>query len=161
MHENSITRTIHSVRRDCSNYPTRCSNGRDSRRRGVTSGGERARGAEGRGEIHFIPPPLGAIEAGAMLGSHRERNPSRSENWHRRTTIYIPLFPPLAAARRILLPVPPTSPARIPRNSAAGDWRWRPRALRDKPHQHTAAHQRGSQPPTKYTSSSSRPRNFR
>jgi len=51
-----------------------------------------------------IPP--GAIEAGAMLGSHRERNPSRSENWHRRTTRYTPplspflhLFPAAPASR--------------------------------------------------------------
>ena len=74
-----------------------------------------------------------------MLGSHRERNPSRSENWHRRTTIYI-LLP------RRVISSSSSHPSRIPRNSAAGDWRWRPRALRDKPHQHTGAHQRQPTP---------------
>jgi len=89
-----------------------------------------------------------------MLGSHRERNPSRSENWHRRTTIYI-LLP------RRVISSSSSHPSRIPRNSAAGDWRWRPRALRDKPHQHTGAHQRQPTNPYEYTSSSPKPRNFR
>lgn len=84
-------------------------------------------GGSGRNEFRAPSPHPGAIEAGAMLGSHRERNPSRSENWHRRTTRYTP-----ALLRR-------QPPSRIPRNSAAaGDWRWRPRALRDKRHQHIA-----------------------
>lgn len=39
------------------------------------------RGRE-REEQQYSFRPFGAIEAGAMLGSHRERNPSRSENWH-------------------------------------------------------------------------------
>lgn len=138
MRENSITRTINVCRK--LELPDRvAATGRDSRR-GVTSGRVRERNS-----FHPLPSsPRGAIEAGAMLGSHRERNPSRSENWHHRTTIYIPLPP-----RHILLSVPPP---RIPRNSAAGDWRWRPRALRDKPHQHTAVHQRqpDSQPPRIY-----------
>lgn len=49
-------------------------------------------------------------------------------------------------------PRAPASPSRIPRNSAAGDWRWRPRALRDKPirhhyHHHTHHHHHhGAQP---------------
>lgn len=57
----------------------------------------------------------------------------------------------------------PSHPPRIPRNSAAGDWRWRPRALRDKPHQHTPPCTSGNQTtnPHEYTSSSWRPRNFR
>lgn len=86
-----------------------------------------------------------------MLGSHRERNPSRSENWHRRTTIYIPF------ARA-------TPFSRIPRNSAAGDWRWRPRALRDKPtrhHYHHRRHRGATNPLTNTSSPSPRPRNFR
>ena len=115
-----------------SNYSTRCSNGRDSRR-GVTSGREKG------WRWNSFHPLLGAIEASAMLGSHRERNPSRSENWHRRTTIYI-LLP------RRVISSSSSHPSRIPRNSAAGDWRWRPRALRDKPHQHTGAHQRQPTP---------------
>lgn len=89
-----------------------------------------------------------------MLGSHRERNPSRSENWHRRTTIYI-LLP------RRVISSSSSHPSRIPRNSAAGDWRWRPRALRDKPHQHTPGRTSAATNPHEYTSSSSRPRNFR
>lgn len=147
----------------------RCSDKRDSRR-AVTSVIERgARGGErGMERNSFHSLPLGAIEAGAMLGSHRERNPSRSENWHRRMTIYIPL---------LLLPLLPRhipslsfslflfllrfSSPRIPRNSAAGDWRWRPRALRDKLHQHTPARTNAPTNPHEYTSSSSRPRNFR
>lgn len=85
-----------------------------------------------------------------MLGSHRERNPSRSENWHRRTTIYTPsALPPGPRAR-----VRPLLPPRIPRNSAAGDWRWRPRALRDKPDQHQRAEP--DNPRRTNTSSSSR-----
>lgn len=130
MRVNSITRTINVCRK--LELPDAL-----QQRTGQSSRGY-VRGSGREDKIHFIPPPLGAIEAGAMLGSHRERNPSRSENWHHRTTIYIPLAP-----RHILLSVPPP---RIPRNSAAGDWRWRPRALRDKPHQHTAVHRRQPTP---------------
>lgn len=57
---------------------------------------------------------------------------------------------------------PPPSPSRIPRNSAAaGDWRWRPRALRDKRHQHTAPSTAQPTLLTNTSSSSSRCGKFR
>jgi len=105
------------------------------------------------GGAKFISSPPRRYRGTAMLGSHRERNPSRSENWHRRTTIYIPL-------PRCAISSSPSHPHEIPRNSVAGDWRWRPRALRDKLYQHTAAAPAATNL-HEYTSSSSRPRNFR
>lgn len=68
--------------------PARC------RRRGGTVAKSVTSEVTGDGESGWnefcAPPSLGAIEVGAMLGSHRERNPSRSENWHRRTMRYTP-----------------------------------------------------------------------
>lgn len=61
--------------------------------------GEKEARRRGGGRNSFRPRAR-AIEAGVMLGSHRERNPSRSENWHRRTTIYTPsALPPGPRAR--------------------------------------------------------------
>lgn len=68
------------------------------------------------------------------------------------------------AERRYTSLSPASSPSRIPRNSAAGDWRWRPRALRDKPtrhHYHHHHHHSATNPLTNTSSPSSRPRNFR
>lgn len=54
------------------------------------------------------------------------------------------------AERRYTSLSPAPTPSRIPRNSAAGDWRWRPRALRDKPTRHHHHHLTAQPTPYEY-----------
>jgi len=122
----------------------------------------------------------GAAVAGCVSGEWRKRNefcpphplhPSR--RYRGRCDARFPPGKKSIAIRKLAPPndaiyasLPPSlsscaSQPRIPRNSAAGDWRWRPRALRDKPRQHTPRNQTTPFTPTNTSSSSSRPRNFR
>lgn len=114
--------------------------------------GERGRegGTSQRGRTKFISPPSaryrGRCDARFPPGKKsiaiRKLAPPNDDIHPLRSTSRSP---------RACAPLPPP---RIPRNSAAGDWRWRPRALRDKPDQHQRAEP--DNPRRTNTSSSSR-----